>query len=147
MSAQEGNSDESDDEEPETDDDADDEAGLLSKAYGYFLREASNWLGTSDPVALEQRCGTLHEAIVRDLLLVVIDLEHGDDPQEIFETLNGLGTPLLPADLVKNHLFHLAARRGLDGDALHRTYWQEFDTNRRYSGADRLAAVDTSGRA
>lgn len=45
--------------------------------------------------------------------MVVINLEDKDDAQEIFETLNAMGTPLLPADLVKNFLFHEAIERGL----------------------------------
>jgi len=40
---------------------------------------------------------------VKDLLgLVMFELGDNDDPQVIFEALNGRGTPLLPSDLIKN---------------------------------------------
>ena len=53
-----------------------------------------------------------------DLLRIVsITLEQGDNAQVIFETLNARGTPLLALDLVKNAVFHEAAREHLDVDA------------------------------
>ena len=62
---------------------------------------------------------TPYTAIKDHLHLVVIDLEEADDAQEIFETLNALGTPLLPADLVKNFLFHLAESQHQDTEKLY----------------------------
>ena len=44
------------------------------------------------------------------LMVVVIDLQEGDDPQVIFETLNARGEPLLPADLLKNYIFLRASK-------------------------------------
>ena len=64
--------------------------------------------------------------------LVVIDLEKDDDAQEIFETLNALGTPLLPADLVKNFLFRLAEIQGENLEKLYRRYWDTFDSEKSY---------------
>ena len=52
------------------------------------------------------RADGLVDGLYHDLHLVAIDFDGADDPQLIFETLNALGTPLLPADLVKNYLFH-----------------------------------------
>lgn len=58
---------------------------------------------------------------------MVIDLDDQDDAQLIFETLNFLGQPLLPADLVKNYLFHHASRSGADIEPLYHKHWAAFD--------------------
>jgi uncharacterized protein with ParB-like and HNH nuclease domain len=71
-------------------------------------------------------------ALREDLNVVVIDLEDNDDAQEIFETLNALGTPLLPADLVKNYLFRLAELQGDDTQKLYDRYWKGFDDDKSY---------------
>lgn len=69
----------------------------------------------------------LFQAIRDHLLVVHIELEDGDDPQVIFETLNARGVPLLPSDLVRNFVFLHAARQKKDTDSLYRAYWQAYD--------------------
>lgn len=60
-----------------------------------------------------------------DLLKVVsITLADDDNAQIIFETLNARGTPLLALDLVKNAIFHQAARQGRDTDVLYEQVWR-----------------------
>ncbi|MGH3944148.1 MAG: DUF262 domain-containing protein [Pseudonocardiaceae bacterium] len=60
-----------------------------------------------------------------DLLKVVsITLERDDNAQVIFETLNARGTPLLALDLVKNAVFHQAARQGCATDTLYEQIWR-----------------------
>jgi Protein of unknown function (DUF1524)/Protein of unknown function DUF262 len=82
--------------------------------------------------AAPTRLHALHSSLREDLNLVVIDLEDDDDAQEIFETLNALGTPLLPADLVKNYLFRLAGMQGEDPQKLYVQYWKNFDDEKSY---------------
>jgi uncharacterized protein with ParB-like and HNH nuclease domain len=79
-----------------------------------------------------ERLRALLTALREDLNVVVIDLEEDDDAQEIFETLNALGTPLLPADLVKNFLFRLAVLQGEDPLKLYTQYWKNFDDEKSY---------------
>lgn len=62
----------------------------------------------------------------------MIDLDQDDDAQEIFETLNALGTPLLPADLVKNYLFRRAEALKENTEKLYSSYWQNFDVEKSY---------------
>ena len=50
--------------------------------------------------------------------VVSIQLGEGDDPQQIFSSLNGLSEPLSPADLIRNDIFHRAKKEGGDADAL-----------------------------
>jgi hypothetical protein len=95
--------------------------------YLFFYGLLQDWLGTpTDPTFL-LRVEALYQSLREDLQLVIIDLENDDDPQEIFETLNALGTPLLPADLIKNYLFRMAQAQELDPEKLNSQFWKEFD--------------------
>ena len=58
----------------------------------------------------------------------MIELEGDDDPQVIFESLNGRGAPLLPSDLVRNFVFLEASRvPGADVEALYHAGWARYD--------------------
>jgi Protein of unknown function (DUF1524) len=77
------------------------------------------------------------------------DLDKTDEPQAIFETLNAHGTPLLPADLMKNWLLWEASRQRQNIARLYTTYWQPFDKEPNYwranvgTGHAARARVDT----
>lgn len=105
---------------------------LIPNAYIYFYGVFSGWLGSPDEDPFVGRLTALYETLRDDLHLVVIDLDDDDDAQEIFETLNALGTPLLPADLVKNFLFHQAEFEGENTERLYHDYWKTFDENGAY---------------
>ena len=49
------------------------------------------------------------------LEIVELRLDEADDPQVIFESLNALGEPLRPSDLIRNFVFleGVAGRNGL----------------------------------
>jgi hypothetical protein len=104
---------------------------LIRDAYLYFAECFVSWI-EEDPNQRTLRLQALHMALREDLNVVVIDLEDNDDAQEIFETLNALGTPLLPADLVKNYLFRLAELQGDDTQKLYERYWKGFDDDKSY---------------
>ena len=75
-------------------------------------------------------CNSIEEcfkALKTSLQVVIIDLDQGDDPQVIFETLNARGEPLLPADLLRNYIFLRAGRVFEDQEELYRDYWSGFD--------------------
>jgi len=99
---------------------------LLAQAYRFFFEVERNWISAGDPV---KRCEALANALGNHLRLIVLDLDESDEPQAIFETLNAHGTPLLPADLIKNRLLWEAARQELDLTHLHQTYWRPFDAD------------------
>ena len=105
---------------------------LIARAYAYFSDELSNWVHADNDSQLLDRIDALYCALRDELLLVVIDLDEHDDAQEIFETLNALGTPLLTADLVKNYLFRLAERSKEDSSKLYKWHWAEFDKEKGY---------------
>lgn len=105
---------------------------LIPDAYLYFLDKFTDWLGDPSNPNFAYRLDALYYTFVEGLQVVVINLEEKDDAQEIFETLNALGTPLLPADLVKNFLFHEAIEQKHDTTALYEQHWRAFDTDRGY---------------
>ncbi len=83
------------------------------------------------PLAAEEdlavRLEDCFQALKNALQIVTIDLDHDDDAQVIFETLNARGEPLLPADLLRNFIFLRAARNGEPVEALYEQYWKDFD--------------------
>lgn len=74
----------------------------LAQAYLYFEKSIREFVSSDDgPGTVEDRFLALVLALKESLQLIVIELEPGDDPQIIFETLNARGQPLLPSDLIQ----------------------------------------------
>ena len=74
----------------------------------------------------------MFEALKEGLAIVSIELEGGDDPQTIFETLNSRGIELSQADLMRNFIFQRAKGLGqtagfLNVDALYEKHWLPLD--------------------
>lgn len=75
---------------------------------------------------------TIFEALKEGLAIVSIELEGGDDPQTIFETLNSRGVDLSPGDLMRNFIFQRAKGMGqlggsLNVDKLYAKHWLPLD--------------------
>jgi hypothetical protein len=100
---------------------------LIPHAYLYFYDTIGEWLGAATEPSFTDRLKALWQTIKDDMQVVVIDLDDNDDAQVIFETLNALGTPLLPADLIKNFLFQSAELKSENVEALYDKYWKPFD--------------------
>ena len=66
---------------------------------------------------------TILDAFLNCFQVVLIQLGKGDDPQQIFASLNGLSEPLSPADLLRNDIFHRAVKEGMDVDDLYERKW------------------------
>lgn len=95
------------------------------EARQYFAERARQAVQGHDG---DDRGDALVDALLDLFKLVVIDLEDNDDPQVIFEVLNGRQTPLSAADLVKNLLFlrgELSDEKDLE--RIYDTYWAPFD--------------------
>lgn len=106
----------------------------MVEAYLFFHSQITEYfLGVNGEAplaaefALAERLEECFQALKNALQVVAIDLEHDDDAQVIFETLNARGEPLLPADLLRNFIFLRAARRGEPQEALYKEHWQQFD--------------------
>jgi hypothetical protein len=100
-------------------------------AHAYFVERVRERVcvdGAFSAFRLEK----LFEALKDGLAVVSIELEGGDDPQTIFETLNSRGVDLTAGDLMRNFIFQRAVGLGqIDGslkaDDLYRTYWLPLD--------------------
>ena len=84
--------------------------------------------GEFDAFRLEK----LFEALQAGLAAVSIELEGGDDPQTIFETLNSRGVDLSAGDLMRNFIFQRAKGLGqehgsLNVDKLYAEHWLPLD--------------------
>lgn len=106
----------------------------IARARQYFTTVVGEWIGTHTDA--ERALMALHDGLYHDLHLVAIDLDRNDDPQLIFETLNALGTPLLPADLVKNFLFHDLSGDEAEALRLYERYWAPYDTDQDFWRAE-----------
>jgi len=95
------------------------------------------------------RAVALGSALKDHLRLIVLDLDDYDEPQAIFETLNAHGTPLLPADLIKNWLLWEMTRQGKQTERLYNLHWRAFDKEPEYwrqkvgTGHAARARIDT----
>lgn len=65
--------------------------------------------------------------IKRDFQFVEINLDQNDDPQMIFETMNGRGASLTETDLIRNYIFMRAESSQEELDRVYEKYWDEFD--------------------
>ena len=116
-------------------------SSLLGDAYTFFFGKIKEYViyGETEeeiesPAYDEQsevavsRIESLMEALRRHLEIVIIELERGDDPQIIFETLNARGVPLLASDLIRNFVFLEASGETPDEiQRLYNQYWLMFD--------------------
>ncbi|MDX1883249.1 DUF262 domain-containing HNH endonuclease family protein [Mycolicibacterium sp. 120270] len=100
----------------------------IRDAYTFFCKEIKSWV-TDDGLAQSagappvEQFEALRVTLGHLLKLVSIRLEDGDNPQVIFETLNGRGTPLIALDLLKNAVFLKAEREDANTDELYAQYW------------------------
>lgn len=106
---------------------ADDPTNRIQEAYAYFDEELNSWLEEIPADQREDHMKALHRVLRVHLKFVVIELEEGDNAQEIFESLNAQGTPLLAIDLIKNHVFRRFAEAKLQLDELDERLWRELD--------------------
>ncbi|WP_243375066.1 DUF262 domain-containing protein [Microvirga solisilvae] len=119
----------------------------MASAYIYFYKCVANFVSLSESAEdRESRIFALIQALRTALQLVVIELEDGDDPQIIFETLNARGQPLLPSDLIRNYIFMKAASDPTcNADDLYNQFWRPFDDDRLetpINGEDRFWHVE-----
>ncbi|MDV3135634.1 DUF262 domain-containing HNH endonuclease family protein [Mycobacterium sp. 29Ha] len=111
----------------------------IRDAYAFFRKEIKSWV-TDDDVPSDKpptkQFEALRVTLGHLLKLVSIRLEDGDNPQVIFETLNGRGTPLIALDLLKNAVFLKAERESADTDKLYGQHWAP-ELDREYWRDDR----------
>ncbi len=102
-------------------------AELPLRAWFFFRTEAESFIGTTNEETRVARLNALSAALLENFQLIVITLDEHDDAQVIFETLNAGGEPLAAMDLVRNDVFHRAARDGENVEALMENRWKAFE--------------------
>lgn len=113
--------------------------GNLKKSRAPNLLRAFCYLYESMKVFIEERqeYGQGPEKVLKALLesflfgfrIVDIQLDQDDDAQEIYASLNGLGKPLSPFDLIRNDVFHRAQETGGDVQKLFGGLWEPFENS------------------
>jgi len=73
----------------------------------------------------EQSARRIFAALTNRLSLVAITID-GENPYEIFESLNGKGLPLEEADLIRNYLFMQVPQA--EQASFHQARWQRFES-------------------
>lgn len=96
-------------------------------AYEFFEGAFAEWLAQFDGEKLDRAARALYAALHSQLIVVSIDLDEGDDPQAIFETLNDRATPLTASDLVKNLLFRSIDDASSSIHQLYNEHWRPFE--------------------
>jgi hypothetical protein len=104
-----------------------DDAALPLSAWVFLRGEAETFVNTAGAEKREERLNALSAALLEDVRVIVITLDERDDAQVIFETLNSGGEPLAAMDLVRNDVFHRAARAGEDVEVLMERRWRAFE--------------------
>lgn len=116
------------------------------RAFDLFRKEIREWVtfidlslvgldeggeytetGSSDAylqASTSARLLALQDGLLEQQRFVVISLEQDDDAQVIFESLNSKREPLLAMELVRNDVFHRAARQE-NVEELYENYWSQ----------------------
>lgn len=105
------------------------QAARLLSAYWYLVETVEAFVSVSDngEVDPQKRLDALLRGFLSGFRAVIIQLDDKDDAQEIFASLNGLGKPLTPFDLVRNDVFHRARLAGEDDEAIFEGNWKTFE--------------------
>ena len=100
----------------------DQSSGNIKDAYDYFKKKIISDVGTD-----QDKMRNLFNSLRGSFGFVQILLDSDDEPERIFETLNGRGKSLLQFDLLRNNLF-MRARIEEDRDRLYGEYWKHFES-------------------
>jgi Protein of unknown function DUF262 len=104
---------------------------LATAAHDYFVASIRKHV-CKDESFDSFRMEKLFESLKDGLAVVSIELEGGDEPQTIFETLNSRGVDLSAGDLMRNFIFQRVVGLGqeegsLRADKLYQAYWLPLD--------------------
>jgi len=95
-------------------------------AYIFFYDQLNDYIENSN-IEITELITNLLLVIKRDFQFVEIGLTQNDDPQMIFETMNGRGASLTETDLIRNYIFMRANSNEENLDEIYDEYWDEFD--------------------
>lgn len=112
------------------------ESAMMLEAYAYFKRHLEH-LARKDV----EKLSVLLSIIVSRLMLVVVTIT-GEDPYEIFESLNSTGLPLEESDLIRNFVFMQIPME--EQEKFHKKHWKAFEDlmTAKGQGEQTLSATD-----
>ena len=88
---------------------------LILRAYDYFKAQIVDYIAGES-----EKMSRLLFTVVNDFVVVQIDLDSSDRPENIFESINASGRNLSEFDLLRNNIF---LRAGVDSNKLYHEYW------------------------
>lgn len=101
---------------------------LLLAAYCFLIESIEEFVtDAGEGPEIERRIEAIMHGFLKGFRVVVILLDKTDDAQEIFASLNGLGKPLTPFDLIRNDIFHRARVKEESEEALFEGQWKTFE--------------------
>lgn len=98
--------------------------GRIRQAFDYFKTKIEKYCSDDRSKLL-----AVFHSVLNDFDLVQILIDSDDEPEMIFESLNGRGKSLLQFDLLRNNLFLRTRISEDDRDLLYRNYWSHFETD------------------
>ena len=137
------------------------QAPKLLRAFWYIYENLKTYIDfqTTPTESRENLLNHFLGGFLSGFQIVIIRLDQNDDAQEIFASLNGLGKPLSPFDLIRNDIFHRVQKQDEDTQKVYElwepfekeSFWREEVHQGRYKRArtDHLiahAVVAQSGR-
>lgn len=101
----------------------------LLQAFWYLYDQINTFIEErlTDDENPEQILHGLLDGFLSGFQIVVIQLDPNDDAQEIFASLNSMGKPLSPFDLIRNDIFHRAQKMGEDDQKIFDEHWKNFE--------------------
>ena len=114
-------------------------SNMILGAYLFFYDELDSFISNTTEDLTELITNFLL-VIKRDFQFVEIGLTQNDDPQMIFETMNGRGASLTETDLIRNYIFMRVNSNEENIDAIYDNYWDEFDDpNSKFKWHDKIS--------
>lgn len=105
-------------------------APKMLQAYWHLLKAVREFLEDQKKVDVtpEDSLSAILHGFLNGFQIVVVQLDEHDDAQSIFSSLNGNAEPLTAFDLIRNDIFHRAAKKGEDNDELFEEKWKNLET-------------------
>lgn len=97
----------------------------ILRAYLFFFEKIKDFF--EEEADFIQTVQLIQSTLMQDFQFVEISLDKDDDPQIIFETMNGRGASLTEMDLIRNYVF-MRNKDPKNTDDIYREYWDEFDS-------------------
>ena len=101
--------------------DVDQSSGAIREAYDHFKQAIEEHVDKD-----YRNLDKLYSSILSDFTFADIKIEPDDEPESVFQTINGTGRALDEFDLLRNNLF-LRSRNAEQRNKFYKDYWSQFE--------------------